>query len=940
MASVMASASSGEKSESLSEQEALLKELHTFLNGATKLAKVRSIEVARAAIYLLKTLPAARDGVLEHMYNLFDESVSNYVLKLELDDNGNVASNVASDEKIIQEVHQVLSDFIKQNPEIWSPAISTWSLSLLGFLSSKYADRRVVPHPSNLPEVLQLWMACPPTRTLIDLTTQCLSTLISSNPDTCIDALIETSVQHSPYFDWVVAHIGSCFPMTVITRVLACGLKDFYMHQDVMEEATMGTNKKAPKIASVVGILGHLAAHHDGDIRVAVLTMFNESFCDSASREQLATGPFLLHLAAMSDVLSHVISSEFVKVVTSEVLCTMASQVEKWRSAKIPGTDGMVRLVVHLLLRSDGGSQVIRRLLDIVSPETLGLLAVVREAAGLVLDSVLLEIQRRVYAGVTDIPLLHFLKSHISDLSTYLCSTDNSRASWVYNLLKLICIHGGEQVSIYSIGYLLSNVDGVAVYASALFQDVQLVQPCVLWKTIAHQMAELKSSRVEKPVTLIQNITQLCQMENLQKVSMEAMAPNLEVLAGQISSRNHSYSDAVIELLSISVIPEQMPMTSLFRVSCSAVSYFFDVLSHKSLTFTKKFSLMNIFKCLLIKLCQQSAAQQMTLRMLLEGIIDKKHSCLFENVPVAEHAFTSSRSAHVNLQSENVKYLSSVTLPQGHSSVFHSGVIGSGLRAPRRQPAFPEDETLFNKQIVLDVIACCCRPSWRFPLDEPSNSNPQSLIPGMKIVALLMVELISPDVMFNGLPWPDEEFLKVTIERDLHIKRMFEDNSILWDLLLLVATVHPALCYCSVLLRAIMGVLLSFWGSCQEKFTLNCAKQLQTTLQLINIMAIGQILPPPLSYVDEVIPLITPYETFSLLSDIWQYMHDNVPSPALFSLKDQTCGRVWRDFSSGRAEGNKDLCDKKYVSRLRCVLFANIEKFGPIYAKFFPADRK
>ncbi len=35
------------------------------------------------------------------------------------------------------------------------------------------------------------------------------------------------SVRHSPHFDWVVAHIGGCFPDTVINRVLNVGLKEF-----------------------------------------------------------------------------------------------------------------------------------------------------------------------------------------------------------------------------------------------------------------------------------------------------------------------------------------------------------------------------------------------------------------------------------------------------------------------------------------------------------------------------------------------------------------------------------------------------------------------------------------------------------------------------------------------------------------------------------------
>lgn len=30
-------------------------------------------------------------------------------------------------------------------------------------------------------------------------------------------------------------------------------------------------------------------------------------------------------------------------------------------------------------------------------------------------------------------------------------------------------------------------------------------------------------------------------------------------------------------------------------------------------------------------------------------------------------------------------------------------------------------------------------------------------------VSLLLVELISPDVMYNGLPWPDEDGCKVSV---------------------------------------------------------------------------------------------------------------------------------------------------------------------------------
>ena len=43
----------------------------------------------------------------------------------------------------------------------------------------------------------------------------------------CIKPLLETSATYTPHFDWVVAHIGSCFPGTIIERVLAVGLREF-----------------------------------------------------------------------------------------------------------------------------------------------------------------------------------------------------------------------------------------------------------------------------------------------------------------------------------------------------------------------------------------------------------------------------------------------------------------------------------------------------------------------------------------------------------------------------------------------------------------------------------------------------------------------------------------------------------------------------------------
>lgn len=65
--------------------------------------------------------------------------------------------------------------------------------------------------------------------------------------------------------------------------------------------------------------------------------------------------------------------------------------------------------------------------------------------------------------------------------------------------------------------------------------------------------------------------------------------------------------------------------------------------------------------------------------------------------------------------------------------------------------------------------------------------------------------------MYNGLTWPDEEFSKVTMERDLQIRRSFKNAPVLWHVMAYIASYKPALYSASVLLRAICASLLHQW---------------------------------------------------------------------------------------------------------------------------------
>ena len=104
-----------------------------------------------------------------------------------------------------------------------------------------------------------------------------------------MSSLLDTSVRHSPHFDWVVAHLGSCFPHTVTSRVLSLGLRytsvytSSYIILTVISSirefaAAASTNpgsaelslSKIPKLVSVVNILSHLGTTHPIQLEEAV----------------------------------------------------------------------------------------------------------------------------------------------------------------------------------------------------------------------------------------------------------------------------------------------------------------------------------------------------------------------------------------------------------------------------------------------------------------------------------------------------------------------------------------------------------------------------------------------------------------------------------------------------------------------------------------------
>ncbi|XP_014379944.1 integrator complex subunit 5, partial [Alligator sinensis] len=220
-----------------------------------------------------------------------------------------------------------------------------------------------------LNELLQLWMACRATRALLDIYTQCLAAMIGLCPDACVDALLDASGRHSPHFDWVVAHIGSAFPSTIISRVLSCGLKDFCAHGGAPPGDTSAPDKRVPKIASVVGILGHLASRHAASIRHELLRLFHESLGPGRDPTQAAAVPFLLQLAAMSPLLLATVSGELVEALKPSVLNQLQQHLAGRPREEL---ENMLNMAVHLVCQTSAGAyRLLQFLLDTAMPASV-----------------------------------------------------------------------------------------------------------------------------------------------------------------------------------------------------------------------------------------------------------------------------------------------------------------------------------------------------------------------------------------------------------------------------------------------------------------------------------------------------------------------------------------------------------------------------------------
>ncbi|XP_063281313.1 LOW QUALITY PROTEIN: integrator complex subunit 5 [Prinia subflava] len=924
----------------LSAQE-LSQEVKAFLSGLDPAqgTPLSGPAHARCALRLLRCLPPARHAALQHLRGLFDEQVCAHLLQREAAGGASAAPKACPGAEVLQEARRALAELVAANPGAWAPGVAAWASELMGQLSSKYAGRPGVPPAASLNELLQLWMACPATRALLDIYSQCLAAMAGSCPDACVDALLDTSVQHSPHFDWVVAHVGSSFPGTIISRVLSCGLKDFCAHGGGAEAApgTAG-DKRVPKIASVVGILGHLASRHAGSIKQELLRMFHESL-GSPREHHKATVPFLLQLALMSPALLAAVSPELVDSLQPPVL----NQLHQHFSA-VPRDEleGVVGVVVHLLCHTSAGAlRTLRFLLATAAPASVitapgpALHDGVREACERLLQLLLLHLQKLVHSRAAPslaegparpVPFLEALRPHVRELCQDALRLERRRGLWQHQLLALLAVHSaphGAAEALLALLALARTPEELAL-APQLRAGLRAVLPDPLPAAVAAAVAQIHAGRLPEPqlAQLLRNLALLLQQPEGEGGGGEAaalgaaLARHLPDLAQLLLHPRPEVAEAACRLLAACPLPRAPPPAHLLPAVRAAVRRFFAGLRAGDA------AALAPGARLLARLSAVSpAAAKAVLAQLVEGALGGRNAELFGGTaepPPQEASGASASPSSASLLDTNRRFTAGPNAAGGVWSVFHAGVIGRGPKPAAGAGARGAEELSRNTQTFLSLVLRCCR------------RGPGAAVgaEAAKAVAAALVEAVCPEAAGAELAWPPEELARATVERDLRILRRFRQHPLLFPLLRLVAAGRPALCYCSVLLRGLLASLVAHWDACRAGSTLASPWHLRASCALVALLAEGSLLPPVLGNMHELFPELAPFEVHLLLLSVWGYLRENSPLPQRFTFQPEL-GTFRRDFGRDGDLG-------KHLAVLHSVLHRNIHRLGLLAGRFYP----
>lgn len=895
----------------------LSQDLNSFIYGISRRNFQNAPELAKTGISLLKNFPAARDAVLEYFAMVFQDAIAVSVNQCDF-------INEKPSCPSLEAVNIIGPDLCVLG-EAWAPFMAPWCITLLKDIASKGVYSNV-----NLQNF-------DPVRILLDIVTQNLTLLNSEERAQCIDVLLASS-----QCEWVIGAVGRVEPWLVVPRALQ------------LERS----------LEQTVAILHHLPASHHHHVKKALHSLFYEAIQeDSKSERKKDIIPYLLELAAKSDIVLNALTQDIEEILTESVVLRIVQLVSSLKMDTL-SPPSLVNLLMRadistffLLLKNAKEYVFCRQLLEyflqklehesLYPDNNIPLLNSAADQIGVVRERLLTGVQLEQYSVARILILVghrlcYEFVNNISFLLQY-SRNDTTLALLVRIISGTFAMHSPSDSTDVLFDHETCQrllKDGVEnALRDSMTSDHEIkrcfVEDNIIFdnKTYLHhfclniikllrwensnKVSHLKSKPITKAceanlhklstafddIVCLLRVTKPCTMSSLNEI------PTAHVIAQLLDRLD--ITGAKSPAPSVEVIMKLVPATVKYFLRCLHIE---DIIEKMQGTQTA---------CrLLRKLCLHSKlARAIALRELLERAIFREEVLFGAK---ADDSPDNEWNKEDLLLYMNQKQGSITQLTQSHTSVFHAGIIGKGAKnAPKGEtPNIPSIFTT-NIELFLGALMSCMEGG--------------GMVEGMTTVSLLLVELISPDVMYNGLPWPDDDFTKqLSVERELYMRGALQSCAMSRGALRRAAKWRPALCLSSVLLRACAATVLhraraqppiNEGKPIDQTSTKEMAIEQDMIRELLDSMSLGQLLPHPLSLMTELLPHISPIEVMHVLRDcLWNYTRDHVPSPALFPC--DSSGIHWRDPATNRPPS-------VYTDTMRNVIQKHICQLGHLYPIMF-----
>ena len=837
--------------------------------------------------------------------------------------------------------------------------ISTWTLSRLMKPSIEYAKILNLDFKS----ACLLWLNCNGTRVLLDLCGLCFNKFDEVEMQRFIFDLENVFADNRPNFDWCVAHLGSLFPFKFISNLL---------RTPSMLTPTF--------IQSTVTVLEYLSSTSEKSLKILLKEIIDEALdADQNDLKSKDYIPNLIQLSSKSEIYAQAILNVFLDYMLENTSNKFIEKLQRQITLRPLdyNPDRLQSIIPELILRTkENGTKLLFILtekfysyawcMEIVELVVAELESMVSYAKTCTLfDDIRKESSWRIlWEGcmsgnkITQQTAIRLILVATNDKHSILyyktieeLMTKNTLLSpWILDgLIRLLDgprgINDAPDVNV-AISRVVQNLAIDIKRHSHQNQCFFVLRNLVEFARLetgtssvvinnCHQntlrmLVAIWEDLLKKAMNDVENISTLKSDESeeflIKKFKMEQdESMDIEDLQQEPSFQSNDQIHMLTNLLDyLNLSSDAIGMSEAIRLEKFTIKYFFWCLTETDKI--KRSSHSSRCFSLLTKLCKdRKGVRAAALRDLLEGAL-----FIYGNLLGSPRHAINNANQRINFDSVKEESLLKLNQKQGislnasRSSILHSGTIGSGVAkiAQHWKPDALENDV---KTLFIEAIVSCCR--------DDSDESENNFIDGLCYLSQILVELISTDVMYNGVLWPiEEDFTKITIERDLHIRRTFKNCPILWSILGLLAQHRKGIslwCNCSVFLRALCASVMHHWrAKSTETMSGNNSELMFFTVKLLELLALAQLLPSPLNYLHIVVGFLEPLEiAFVLKECVWNYM---VVNGVNFFTNEEF------------VKQQPEIAAEHFVDPLRNTMQKKLKQLGHLYYEMFilPQQKK